>query len=86
MALNSDMSPTLGFDALLVAVVAVVLGGIGNVGTAAVGGVFIGFVQNFVAWKLSSEWRTAIVFVILIAVLIFRPTGIKGRQAKSAQT
>jgi branched-chain amino acid transport system permease protein len=85
VALNSDMRPTLGFDALLVAVVAVVLGGLGNMGAAVVGGVFIGFVQNFVAWKLSSEWRTAIVFVILIAVLTFRRTGIKGRQAKSAQ-
>jgi branched-chain amino acid transport system permease protein len=85
MALNSDLSPTLGFDALLVAVVAVVLGGVGNVFTAALGGIFIGFLQNFVAWKLSSDWHNAIVFGILILVLLFRPTGIGRRHAKSAR-
>lgn len=85
MALNSAFSPTLGFDALLVAVVAVVLGGVGNILAAALGGVFIGFLQNFVAWKLSSDWRNAIVFAILILVLILRPTGIGRQHVKSAK-
>lgn len=84
VALNSEMSPTLGFDALLVAVVAVVIGGVGRIETAVFGGVLIGFVENLVAWKLSTEWRTAFVFAVLIIVLMVCPAGIGGKWAAAA--
>ena len=72
VGLNADISPSLGFDSLLVAMVAVIMGReeISRVMYAAV---FLGFVQHFVAWELSTSWRNSIVFVILLVVLVSAP-------------
>ena len=63
----------------LKAFVAAVIGGIGNVRGAMVGGLLIGFVEQFGAAYLSPHLRDIYVFTLLIAVLLFKPTGILGR-------
>lgn len=70
----------LGFNAGLKAFTSAVLGGIGNVNGAALGGFFIGFTENFAAALGFSRWSEFLVFLILTFVLIFRPTGILGQQ------
>jgi branched-chain amino acid transport system permease protein len=62
----------------LKAFVAAVLGGIGSIPGAMVGGLLLGVVETFVSAYLSSTYRDAIAFVILIAILLYRPTGLFG--------
>ena len=70
----------LGFNAGLKAFTSAVLGGIGNITGAALGGFVIGFVENFAASLGFSRWSEFLVFAMLTFVLIFRPTGILGQQ------
>jgi branched-chain amino acid transport system permease protein len=70
----------LGFNAGLKAFTSAVLGGIGNINGAALGGFFIGFVENFAVSTGFSRWHEFLVFMVLTFVLIFRPTGILGQQ------
>jgi branched-chain amino acid transport system permease protein len=60
------------------AFVAAVLGGIGNIPGAVVGGLLMGVAETMVVWAGYSEYRDAVAFVILIVVLLFRPGGILG--------
>jgi len=60
------------------AFVAAVLGGIGNIPGAVLGGIIMGIAENLVSWAGYSNYRDAIAFVILISVLLFRPGGILG--------
>ncbi|WP_243544333.1 branched-chain amino acid ABC transporter permease [Pseudodesulfovibrio tunisiensis] len=69
---------TMGFVPGIKAFAAAVLGGIGNITGAMIGGVIIGMVEIFAAGYLSSEYKDVFAFIILIAVLYFRPTGIMG--------
>jgi branched-chain amino acid transport system permease protein len=70
----------LGFNAGLKAFTSAVLGGIGNINGAALGGFFIGFTENLASSLGFSRWSEFLVFMILTFVLIFRPTGILGQQ------
>lgn len=60
------------------AFVAAVIGGIGNVRGAVLGGFVIAFVEQFGAFYISSSYRDVYVFVLLIAILLVRPTGLFG--------
>jgi branched-chain amino acid transport system permease protein len=68
----------LGFSVGLIAFTAAVFGGIGNIPGAALGGLLIGLVKAFSDNYIGSRWTHIIVFSILIAVLVFRPTGLLG--------
>ena len=68
----------LGFSAGLVAFTAAVLGGIGNIEGAALGGLLIGIIRALVDRYISASWSDVIIFAILIIVLVFRPTGLLG--------
>jgi branched-chain amino acid transport system permease protein len=70
----------LGFAAGLRAFTAAVLGGIGNLGGAVVGGFIIGFLEVSATVFGLTRWSGAIVFGVLIVVLVFRPAGILGQQ------
>jgi branched-chain amino acid transport system permease protein len=71
--------PYMGFQAGLYAFIAAVVGGIGNLPGAVVGGLIIGLAQSFSIGYISSTFSDAIVFIVLIGVLILRPTGVLGR-------
>ncbi len=62
----------------LKAFVAAVLGGIGNIPGAALGGLLIGTIETFVGGSQLSTYKDAIAFALLILILIFRPTGLLG--------
>jgi branched-chain amino acid transport system permease protein len=64
----------------LKAFVAAVLGGIGNIPGAALGGMIIGVLETFVVGYVSPTYRDAIAFGILILILLFKPTGLLGKK------
>jgi branched-chain amino acid transport system permease protein len=68
----------LGFSAGLIAFTAAVLGGIGNIEGAALGGLLIGIVKALNERYVSASWSDVVIFAILILVLVFRPTGLLG--------
>ncbi len=76
-----QLNPYMGFDAGLKAFTAAVVGGIGNLPGAVVGGLAIGLAESFTIGYVSSTFSNAIVFVVLIGVMILRPSGLLGRAA-----
>jgi len=68
----------VGYQAGLRAFTAAVLGGIGNMPGAALGGLLIGFLSAWSDQYISARWTNAVVFTILILVLVFRPHGLLG--------
>jgi branched-chain amino acid transport system permease protein len=79
----NSIDPFMGFNAGLKAFTAAVLGGIGNIYGAMVGGVLLGIFEGIGAGYVSSMYRDAFAFGVLILVLIFRPEGILGEIGKS---
>jgi branched-chain amino acid transport system permease protein len=69
----------IGFLAGIKAFTAAVLGGIGSLPGAMLGGILIGLIEAFWSGYFSVEYKDVAVFVILVLVLIFRPTGLLGR-------
>jgi branched-chain amino acid transport system permease protein len=82
--LQFQMRYDTGFELGLIAFTAAVLGGIGNLAGATLGGLLIGFIQAFneglSIGMPGSDWTRSIVFGILIAILVFRPEGLLGER------
>ncbi len=72
------IEPFMGVMIGLKAFVAAVFGGIGNIMGAAIGGVVLGLAETFVVYYVSSSFRDAIAFGLLIFILLFRPAGLLG--------
>jgi branched-chain amino acid transport system permease protein len=74
-----SIDPLMGVLPGIKAFVAAVLGGIGNIPGAALGGVIIGVVETFVGGSSFSTYRDAIAFAVLILILLFKPGGLLGK-------
>lgn len=74
-----SIDPLMGVNPGLAAFVAAVLGGIGSIPGAMIGGLAMGIIENLVAGYLSSTYQDAITFLVLIVVLAVKPTGLLGR-------
>ncbi|WP_426244253.1 branched-chain amino acid ABC transporter permease [Nocardioides sp. LHG3406-4] len=75
-----------GFLLGVKAFTAAVLGGIGNLRGALLGGLVLGVVENWGSALFGSEWRDVVAFVLLVVILLFRPTGILGESLGKART
>ena len=75
----AKVEPLMGLMPGLKAFVAAVLGGIGNVPGAMLGGLLLGVAEQLVSGYVSSSWKDAIAFAILILILLVKPTGLLGR-------
>lgn len=73
-----QIRPYMGFDLLLPLFSAAILGGIGSVPGAVIGGLIVGVAQSGAVHFAGAEFRAAVAFVILIAVLLVRPSGLFG--------
>ncbi|MGL4269204.1 MAG: high-affinity branched-chain amino acid ABC transporter permease LivH [Plesiomonas sp.] len=73
------VNPYVGFMAGLKAFTAAVLGGIGSIPGAMLGGLLLGVVEALTAGYISTEYKDVMAFALLIAVLLFMPSGILGR-------
>jgi branched-chain amino acid transport system permease protein len=77
--------PYRGTAYVLLASVGVIMGGIGSIPGALVGGVFLGLLENLGVWKIPSEWQSAISFGAFLLFIVIRPRGFFGRKVQSAE-
>ena len=73
-----------GFTAGLIAFTAAVMGGIGNIRGAVLGGLIIGIIQQTSDNRIGSEWTPAIVFAYLVLIMVFKPSGLLGEETREA--
>ena len=78
-AYQGSIEPLMGVSVGLHAFVAAVMGGIGNIRGAMLGGLLLGFAETGVASTSFSNFRDAVAFVLLIGVLLLRPAGLLGK-------
>jgi branched-chain amino acid transport system permease protein len=78
--LYGQINFTMGWVYGLKAFTAAILGGIGNIPGAMVGGILLGVIEAMGAAYISIAWKDAIAFVVLILILIVRPTGLLGER------
>ncbi|MEX2459413.1 MAG: branched-chain amino acid ABC transporter permease [Actinomycetota bacterium] len=81
--LNAAANWPIGFLPGIKAFSAAVLGGIGNIRGAMLGGVLLGLAEKHGGACFGTQWETAISFVVLVLVLMFRPSGLLGEQVRS---
>jgi len=85
IAADTDMTPTMGFNWLLYAVVAMIIGGLGKMRYLLLGSLLLATAQHLSAYYLDSKWMNATAFVILIVFLYFKPYGFSGQRIKKAE-
>ena len=73
-----------GFQAGLIAFTAAVMGGIGNLKGAVLGGLIIGIIQQISDNRIGPQWTPAIVFAFLVLIMVFRPQGLLGEETREA--
>ena len=73
-----------GFQNGLLAFTAAVMGGIGNIKGAVLGGLIIGCIQQISDNRIGPEWTAAVVFAYLILIMVFRPQGLLGEETREA--
>ena len=82
ISFETNIEPTMGFSALLKGIIASIIGGIGSIPGAALGGFFLGLAENLGIWKISAGWKDCIAFLILIIFLLIRPRGFLGNKTE----
>lgn len=78
ISLETNIEPSMGLNAILKGIIASIIGGIGSLPGAMVGGFFLGIAENLGIWKIQAGWKDTIAFAILIVFLFLRPGGIFG--------
>jgi len=78
IGLDTGLTPNIGLEGMIFAFIAVIVGGLGSVRGAAIGGVFLGLVQSVGIWKISSQWQESIAFGVLLMFIVLRPQGFCG--------
>ncbi|MCF2135302.1 MULTISPECIES: high-affinity branched-chain amino acid ABC transporter permease LivH [Burkholderiaceae] len=73
------LNPYIGFAAGIKAFTAAVLGGIGSIPGAMLGGVLLGLAETFASGYMPAEYKDVVAFGLLVLILLFRPTGLLGR-------
>jgi branched-chain amino acid transport system permease protein len=73
-----------GFQAGLIAFTAAVMGGIGNLKGAVLGGLIIGIIQQLAEFRIGAEWTAVVVFTYLVLIMVFRPQGLIGEETREA--
>lgn len=84
-SLDIDMIPTMGLNVLMMAVIAVIVGGSGRIINVALGALLLGLAQHFGVWKFGTEWQEAIAFMVMSVFLLFRPTGFSNTANRKVQ-
>jgi branched-chain amino acid transport system permease protein len=75
-------TPYMGSIPAVKAFAIIIIGGLGSIPGAIVGGIILGLAENFAIFTIGGAWKDAISFLILIVVLIFKPTGLFGESAE----
>ena len=80
IVMDKGLEPTIGVPAVLIATVAMIVGGVGSYTGAALAGLMLGVVENIGIWQIPSEWKSTITFSVLILFILFRPRGFFGHR------
>ena len=75
ISLETNIEPTMGLNAILKGIIAAIIGGIGSVPGALLGGFFLGVVENLGIWKIQAGWKDCIAFAALIIFLLSSRAG-----------
>jgi len=81
-AYDVGFDPNGGLQAVLIGVVATIVGGRGSLFGAALAGLLLGIIRSQVVWYSSARWEEAVTFLILAMILFFRPQGLFGRKLR----
>jgi branched-chain amino acid transport system permease protein len=78
ISFETNLYPAMGFDAILKGIVAALIGGLGNIYGALLGGLVLGLAENFGVMGISAGWKDTVAFLILVLFLLVRPRGMAG--------
>jgi branched-chain amino acid transport system permease protein len=76
--LKDGASTHMGFAAVFIAFVAVIVGGVGSLRGAVAGGFLLGLVESLGLWQIPTEWQSSIAFMVLYLMIMLRPEGLFG--------
>lgn len=79
-ALDKGVTPDMGLMMILLASIAVIVGGVSSMAGVALGAGLLGLAQNLGIWRLPSEWQDGMAFSILLVFILFRPRGFFGQK------
>jgi len=77
-AMDTNLTPTFGFNLLLYGVVAMIIGGLGSTRGLMAGALLVATVQHLTAYYVDTKWMNAVTYIILILFLTWRPLGFSG--------
>jgi branched-chain amino acid transport system permease protein len=78
----TGLTPSSGHRVVLISIAASIIGGIGSLRGAGLGGLILGLAESLAVWKLSTGWSEAVAFVILFGFILARPSGLFGMRAR----
>lgn len=84
-AMDTNMTPTFGFNLLLYGVVAMIIGGVGSTKGLIAGSLLVASAQHLASYYIDTKWMDAITYVILILFLIWKPLGFSGKRLKKVE-
>ena len=84
-AMDTNMTPTFGFNLLLYGVVAMIIGGVGSTRGLIAGSLLVATAQHLAAYYLDTKWMDAVTYIILIIFLIWKPLGFSGKRLKKVE-
>jgi branched-chain amino acid transport system permease protein len=84
-AMDTNMTPTFGFNLLLYGVVAMIIGGVGSTRGLIAGSLLVATVQHLAGYYIDTKWMDAVTYLILILFLIWKPLGFSGKRLKKVE-
>jgi branched-chain amino acid transport system permease protein len=78
----TGLTPSAGHRIVLISIAASIIGGIGSLRGAGLGGLILGLAESTAVWKLSTGWSEAVAFLILFCFILARPAGLFGIRAR----
>jgi branched-chain amino acid transport system permease protein len=84
-AMDTNMTPTFGFNLLLYGVVAMIIGGVGSTRGLIAGALLVATSQHLAAYYIDTKWMDAVTYIILILFLIWKPLGFSGKRLKKVE-
>lgn len=84
-AMDTNMTPTFGFNLLLYGVVAMIIGGVGSTRGLLLGSLLVATAQHLAAYYIDTKWMDAVTYIILILFLIWKPLGFSGKRLKKVE-
>lgn len=85
LASDVGVDPYVGMPLVLLAIVSVIIGGVGIFEGALAGGIIVGILQAMVIGHLDAKWQNTAVFIVLISFLLFKPEGLLGSRRRLAE-